>query len=76
MTIPSQRRYVEYYEYLIRHRLVYKQVTLLLKSIEFKTVPMHNGSGCCKFRTCYFACLKCGTPHRWCNFWRAVDRGF
>ena len=46
VTIPSQRRYVEYYEYLIRHRLEYQSVTLLLESIEFKTVPMHNGSGC------------------------------
>jgi hypothetical protein len=60
VTIPSQRRYVEYYEYLIRNRLEYKPVTLLLESIEFKTIPMHNESGCCKFRTCYFACLECG----------------
>ncbi|XP_078319615.1 phosphatidylinositol 3,4,5-trisphosphate 3-phosphatase and dual-specificity protein phosphatase PTEN-like [Crassostrea virginica] len=49
VTIPSQVRYVEYYGYMIRHNLQYKPVTLLLKSIEFFTIPMHNGGTCCPF---------------------------
>lgn len=53
VTIPSQRRYVEYYEYLIRNKLNYKPVALLLKGIEFITVPMHNGSGCSPFFEVY-----------------------
>lgn len=48
VTIPSQVRYVEYYGYMIRHNLQYKPVTLLLKAIDFFTIPMHNGGTCCK----------------------------
>lgn len=53
VTIPSQRRYVEYYEYLIRNGLEYKPVPLLLKGVEFITVPMHNGSGCSPYFEVY-----------------------
>lgn len=49
VTIPSQVRYVEYYGYMIRHNLQYKPVTLLLKAIDFFTIPMHNGGTCCKY---------------------------
>lgn len=49
VTIPSQVRYVEYYGYMIRHNLQYKPVTLLLKAIDFFTIPMHNGGTCCPF---------------------------
>lgn len=49
VTIPSQVRYVEYYGYMIRHNLKYKPVTLLLKAIDFFTIPMHNGGTCCKY---------------------------
>ncbi|NP_001161638.1 phosphatase and tensin homolog [Saccoglossus kowalevskii] len=47
VTIPSQRRYVEYYEFL-RLKCVgdYKQTTLLLKTIHFDTVPMFSGGVC------------------------------
>nr|WMX25294.1 PTEN [Argopecten purpuratus] len=46
VTIPSQRRYVWYYGYLIERRLQYKPVTLLLTGIEFIKVPMYNGGTC------------------------------
>ncbi|XP_061167290.1 phosphatidylinositol 3,4,5-trisphosphate 3-phosphatase and dual-specificity protein phosphatase PTEN-like [Saccostrea echinata] len=49
VTIPSQVRYVEYYGYMIRHNLQYKPVTLLLRAIDFFTIPMHNGGTCCPF---------------------------
>ncbi|KAK3089518.1 hypothetical protein FSP39_004232 [Pinctada imbricata] len=47
VTIPSQARYVEYYGYLIKHKLEYKPITLLLRGIEFVTIPMFNSSGGC-----------------------------
>lgn len=45
VTIPSQRRYVYYYEELVKHQLEYKPVTLLLQSIHLDTVPTFNGGG-------------------------------
>nr|BAU21064.1 Hr-PTEN protein [Halocynthia roretzi] len=43
VTIPSQRRYVEYYAEMLKHNLTYKPDTLLLHSIPFDTVPLiHN----------------------------------
>ncbi|KAJ8318971.1 hypothetical protein KUTeg_004062 [Tegillarca granosa] len=49
VTIPSQARYVKYYGYLVNHKLTYKPVTLLLKGIEFITIPMYNNGSCCPF---------------------------
>lgn len=49
VTIPSQARYVEYYGHLVNHKLTYKPVTLLLKGIEFITIPMYNNGSCCPF---------------------------
>ncbi|XP_039272663.2 phosphatidylinositol 3,4,5-trisphosphate 3-phosphatase and dual-specificity protein phosphatase PTEN-like [Styela clava] len=43
VTIPSQRRYVEYYAEMLTRNLTYKPETLLLHSIQFDTVPViHN----------------------------------
>ncbi|XP_041485113.1 phosphatidylinositol 3,4,5-trisphosphate 3-phosphatase and dual-specificity protein phosphatase PTEN-like [Lytechinus variegatus] len=46
VTIPSQRRYVEYYGDLIIRELEYKPTTLLLTRIDLETVPMFNGGSC------------------------------
>lgn len=43
VTIPSQRRYVQYYAEMLSRNLTYKPETLLLHSIQFETVPLiHN----------------------------------
>ncbi|XP_078660371.1 phosphatidylinositol 3,4,5-trisphosphate 3-phosphatase and dual-specificity protein phosphatase PTEN-like isoform X2 [Branchiostoma floridae x Branchiostoma belcheri] len=47
VTIPSQRRYVEYYWDLTRCGLEYKPTTLLLQSIFIETVPMFSTGGSC-----------------------------
>lgn len=43
VTIPSQRRYVEYYEKLVRQKIDYKPVTLVPDSIKFSPMPNLNG---------------------------------
>lgn len=42
VTIPSQRRYVEYYSEMISRELIYHPETLLLHSIRFETLPYLN----------------------------------
>eukprot|EP00794_Sanderia_malayensis_P016826 gene16826-18524_t len=46
VTIPSQRRYVEYYGHFIRNRLQYAATTILLCSFEMNSIPNISNGGC------------------------------
>ncbi|KAG1680447.1 Phosphatidylinositol 3,4,5-trisphosphate 3-phosphatase and dual-specificity protein phosphatase PTEN [Nymphon striatum] len=46
VTIPSQRRYVEYYGDLVRNNLDYKSVPLMLRAIKIEPIPNFNGGSC------------------------------
>lgn len=39
MTIPSQRRYVDYYAALVRENLLYRPVKLFVREVSFEPIP-------------------------------------
>lgn len=43
VTIPSQRRYVTYYAQLLQEKLLYTNVTLILKEVILEPIPNFNG---------------------------------
>lgn len=46
VTIPSQRRWVQYYGHLIRNSLEYSPRTVLLKALRLQGMPMMQGGTC------------------------------
>ena len=49
VTIPSQRRYVQYYGHLIRNSLEYSPKTMLLKAMRFEGIPNEANGTCSKW---------------------------
>lgn len=49
VTIPSQRRYVEYYAKLVSTHVEYNPETLVLHSLSLEPVPTFNGGTCTPF---------------------------
>ena len=48
MTIPSQRRYVQYYGHLLRNNLSYSPKTVLLNAVRMEGIPNFSGGTCGK----------------------------
>eukprot|EP00731_Ephydatia_muelleri_P025570 Em0017g653a len=49
VTIPSQRRYVQYYGHLLRNRLEYSPKTMLLRGFKLEGIPNFSQGTCCPF---------------------------
>lgn len=49
VTIPSQRRYVQYYGHLLRNKLEYSPKTLLLRGFKLDGIPNFSQGTCCPF---------------------------
>ena len=48
VTIPSQRRYVLYYNHLLRHHLTYTRTMVLVKGFQMWPIPALQNSTCSK----------------------------
>ena len=48
VTIPSQRRYVLYYNHLLRHGLTYMRTMVLVKGFQMSPTPTLQNSTCSK----------------------------
>ena len=61
VTIPSQRRWVQYYGHLIRNNLEYSPRTVLLKAIRLQGMPTMQGGTCGEScdATCDATCVSC-----------------
>lgn len=53
VTIPSQRRYVQYYGALLRRHLTYTSQTILLQRVQLQTIPMMSNGTCNPFFVIY-----------------------
>ena len=51
VTLPSQRRYVQYYGHLLKNNLTYSPKTVLIKSIHFIGIPNMQGGTCVPYFT-------------------------
>jgi len=51
VTIPSQRRYVQYYGHLLRFNLTYSPKTVFLRCIRFLGIPAIQGGTCVPYFT-------------------------